>query len=290
MHENRASRAFLYVSAVGLLLFFLFPLVFMFISSLKPSQQLLVDLHSWKAFAPVGDVSLDNYRGVFERVPFSMFLFNSLFTAIVTVLLGLAVNSMLGFALARIEWRGRGLVMATVLAMLILPFDVLAIPTLFLVAKLPWLSFDGGLHLVQGWFNSYQVQILPFAANAFSVFLFTQYFRSLPLELDEAARVDGASWFRIYRSVAVPLAGPSFGTVAILTFLPMWNAYLWPIMTIQEEGYRPIMVGLQYFYQQNIVWGEIMAYLSLITIPVIILFFAMQRFFVASIATSGMKG
>lgn len=290
MQENKASRAFLYVSAIGLLVFFLFPLVFMFISSLKPSQQLLVDLHSWKAFVPVGDISLDNYRGVFERVPFGMFLFNSLFTAVVTVLIGLAVNSMLGFALARIEWRGRGLVMAVVLAMLILPFDVLAIPTLFLVAKLPWLSFDGGLHFIQGWFNSYQVQILPFAANAFSIFLFTQYFRSLPLELDEAARVDGASWFRIYRSVAVPLAGPSFGTVAILTFLPMWNAYLWPIMTIQEESYRPIMVGLQYFYQQNIVWGEIMAYLSLITIPVIILFFAMQRFFVASIATSGMKG
>lgn len=290
MHENKASRAFLYVSAIGLTFFFLFPLIFMFISSLKPSQQLLVDLHSWKAFVPVGDVSLDNYRGVFDRVPFGMFLFNSLVTAVVTVLLGLAVNSALGFALARIEWRGRRLVMAIVLAMLILPFDVLAIPTLFLVAKLPWLSVDGGLHLTHGWFNSYQVQILPFAANAFSIFLFTQYFRSLPLELDEAARVDGASWFRIYRSVAVPLAGPSFGTVAILTFLPMWNAYLWPIMTIQEEQYRPIMVGLQYFYQQNIVWGEIMAYLSLITIPVIILFFAMQRFFVASIATSGMKG
>ena len=290
MQQQRASRAFLYVSAIGLTLFFLFPLIFMFISSLKPSQQLLVDLHSWKAFAPVGDISLDNYRGVFDRVPFGMFLFNSLITAVITVLLGLAVNSALGFALARIEWRGRGLVMATVLAMLILPFDVLAIPTLFLVAKLPWLSVEGGLHLTQGWFNSYQVQILPFAANAFSIFLFAQYFRSLPLELDEAARVDGASWFRIYRSVAVPLAGPSFGTVAILTFLPMWNAYLWPIMTIQEEQYRPIMVGLQYFYQQNIVWGEIMAYLSLITIPVIILFFAMQRFFVASIATSGMKG
>jgi len=290
MNQIRASRAFLYVSAIGLVLFFLFPLVFMFISSLKPSQQLLVDLHSWKAFVPVGDISLDNYRGVFERVPFGMFLVNSLITAVVTVLIGLAVNSMLGFALARIEWRGRGLVMATVLAMLILPFDVLAIPTLFLVAKLPWLSLEGGLHFSQGWFNSYQVQILPFAANAFSIFLFAQYFRSLPLELDEAARVDGASWFRIYRSVAVPLAGPSFGTVAILTFLPMWNAYLWPIMTIQEEQYRPIMVGLQYFYQQNIVWGEIMAYLSLITIPVILLFFAMQRFFVASIATSGMKG
>lgn len=290
MHDNKAGRFFTYIAAIGLVLFFLFPLVFMFVSSLKPSQQLLVDLHSWKAFVPVGDISLDNYNDVFSRVPFGRFLANSLGTAVFTVLLGLLVNSMVGFALARIEWRGRGLVMAVVLGLLILPFDVLAIPTLFLAAKLPWISTDGGLHLVQGWFNSYQVQTLPFAANAFSIFLFAQYFRSLPLELDEAARVDGASWFRIYRSVAVPLAGPAFGTVSILTFLPMWNSYLWPIMTIQEENYRPIMVGLQYFYQQNIIWGDIMAYLSLITIPVIILFFAMQRFFVASIATSGMKG
>ena len=118
-----------------------------------------------------------------------------------------------------------------------------------------------------------------------------QYFKGLPKELDEAALVDGASWFRIYRWIAVPLSGPVFGTVAILTFLPMWNMYLWPAITIQDEKYRSIMLGLQYFYVNfGTSWGQIMAYLTLLTIPIVILFLSMQRFFVTSVASTGIKG
>jgi multiple sugar transport system permease protein len=105
-----------------------------------------------------------------------------------------------------------------------------------------------------------------------------------------AARVDGAGWFRIYRSVVMPLSGPAIATVAILTFLPMWNAYLWPLMVIQSEELRPVMIGIQYFQQLETSWGQIMAYASMITVPILILFLAFQRSFINSIASAGVKG
>jgi len=131
---------------------------------------------------------------------------------------------------------------------------------------------------------------VPFIANAFSIFLFAQYFSTIPASLDEAARIDGASWFTVYRRIIVPLSGPAFATVAILTFLPAWNQYLWPLMVVQKEGLRPVMVGMQYFFQLNTAWGEVMAYTSLITLPVLIVFLVFQRAFVSSIAASGVKG
>ena len=130
-----------------------------------------------------------------------------------------------------------------------------------------------------GWLDTYRVQIFPFLANAFSIYLFYSYFQSIPTTLDEAARVDGAGWFRIYRSIVMPLAGPAIATVAILTFLPAWNSYLWPLM-----------VGVSYFMQQNVLWGQIMAYSTLITIPVLVMFLALQRQFIRSIASAGVKG
>jgi multiple sugar transport system permease protein len=189
------------------------------------------------------------------------------------------------------EWRGRKIVFVLVIATLILPFETIALPLVFWVSKLPWIGLDGAVPQFEtGWLNSYHVQVLPFVANAFSIFLFAQYFSSIPKSLDEAARVDGAGWFMIYRKLIVPLSGPVFATVAILTFLPAWNSYLWPLMVVQEESKRPVMIGIQYFQQLAPAWGEIMAYSTLITIPVLIFFLAFQRSFVSSIAATGVKG
>ena len=280
-----------YVLAIFLAIFFAFPLVFMVVSSLKPDFNLLQDTGSYRAFLPVGPISFDNYFGVFDRIPFFLFVINSLIVATITTVLGLIVNSMMGFALARMNFKGKNFVFAVIISTLILPFEVMAIPLLYLMVNLPVLSFSGGPHFTKGLFNNYQVQIIPFIASAVSIFLFMQYFKTLPKELDEAARVDGASWFLIYRKIAMPLAGPAIGTVSILTFLPMWNSYIWPVMTVQDERYRPIMVGLQYFYVNfGTAWVQIMAYLTLLTVPVVILFLSMQRFFINSIATTGVKG
>jgi multiple sugar transport system permease protein len=190
-----------------------------------------------------------------------------------------------------VPWRYGRLVLTCVIATLILPFETFAVPLLYWVTRLPWIAFEGFRPFVdQGWLNTYRVQILPFVANGFAIFLFHQHFVTIPRDLDEAARIDGCGWLGIYRRVAVPLSGPAFATVALLTFLPAWNSYLWPLMVIQEEDLRPALVGVQYFFQLDIAWGQVMAYSSLITVPILLLFLAFQRAFVASIATTGMKG
>lgn len=267
-----------------------FPLVFMIVSSFKPDTQIFADLGSLRGFLPVGDLSLDNYRGVFERVPFSRFLLNSIGISAITVAVGLLINSMAAFALSRMRWRGRKIVFVAILATLIVPFETFALPMVWWVNKLPWLTFDNGFALTQGWLDTYRVQIIPFLASAFSIYLFYQYFETIPTELDEAARMDGASWFGIYSRVVMPLAGPAIATVSILTFLPAWNAYLWPLMVVQSEEYRPVMTGIQYFFLLNVSWGQVMAYASMITVPVLALFIAFQRSFISSIASSGVKG
>ncbi|WP_245827886.1 carbohydrate ABC transporter permease [Sinomonas mesophila] len=263
----------------------------MVVSSLKPDQQIFGDLGSPAAFLPVGHLSLDNYAAVFDRVPAARFLLNSVGVSAVTVALGVVVNSMAAFALSRMRVRGKGIILTLVIATLIVPFETLALPLVWWVNQLPWLTANGfSLELTTGWLDTYQVQVLPFVANAFSIYLFHQYFDSIPKELDEAARMDGAGWFTIYRRVVMPLSGPAVATVAILTFLPAWNSYLWPLMVVQSEELRPVMLGVQYFFQLNVSWGEVMAYTSLITLPVVALFIAFQRAFVNSIAASGVKG
>lgn len=276
---------------IVLALFFAFPIIFMLVSSFKPDQQIFADLGTIKAFLPVGHLSLANYAGVFDRVPAARFLLNSIGISAVTVVLGIFVNSLAAFALSRMRWRGKKIVLSALIATLIVPFETFALPMVWWVNKLPWLQMNG-FHptLTEGWLDTYQVQILPFVANAFSIFLFHQYFQSIPKELDEAAFIDGAGWFGIYRRIVMPLSGPAIATVAILTFLPAWNSYLWPLMVIQSEDLRPVMVGIQYFFQLDVSWGQIMAYASMITVPVLALFLAFQRSFINSIASSGVKG
>jgi multiple sugar transport system permease protein len=286
--ENHRLRLFMrYAVMVLIAVIFVFPLVFMLMSSLKPDQQLLIDTKSLAAFLPVGDISLDNYAAAFRRAPVGLFVFNSVLVTGVTVLLSLAVCSAAAFAFVFIDWRGRELVLTVILATLIVPFETIAIPLLLIASKLPWIGLDG---LTYGWLNSYQVQIIPFITDGLTIFLFVQYFKDLPGELIEAARVEGASWWQVYRRVVMPLAGPVLATAAILKFLAMYNQYLWPLMVVQQEAYRPVMVGLQYFFQLNPAWGEIMAYLSMITVPVLAFYLFLQRAFIASIASTGVKG
>jgi multiple sugar transport system permease protein len=286
--DDRGLRLFVrYLVLTLMALIFIFPLVFMVMSSLKPDLQLLTDANSLRAFLPVGDISLSNYFAAFERAPVGLFVFNSVFVTGLTVILSLAACSMAAFSFVFLNWKGRDLMLTVILATLIVPFETIAIPLLLIASKLPWLDFDG---LTTGWLNTYRVQIIPFIADGLTVFLFVQYFKDLPRELVEAARVEGATWFQIFRRVVMPLSGPVLATAAILKFLAMYNQYLWPLMVVQEETYRPVMVGLQYFFQLNRAWGEIMAYLSLITLPVLAFYLYLQKAFIASIASTGVKG
>lgn len=285
-HGIRLATRYAVLALVAVV--FLFPLVFMVVSSLKPDQQLLADTGSFRAFLPVGDVSLDNYFAAFRRAPIAQFMLNSVAITVVTVISSIVICSLAAFSFVFLDWTGRGLVLSIVLATLIIPFETIAVPLLLVVSRLPWMGFEG---VEWGWLNTYRVQIIPWIVDALTIFLFVQYFKDLPRELIEAARVEGASWLQIYRRVVMPLSGPVLATAAILKSLKMYNEqYLWPLIVVQDEAHRPIMVGLGYFFQLNVAWGELMAYLTLISVPVLAFYLIMQRAFIASIASTGVKG
>ena len=276
-----------YAVLILVAIIFIFPLLFMVMSSLKPSAQLLLDTKSLRAFLPVGDLSFQNYTDAFHRAPIGVFVFNSVLVTGVTVLLCLFVCSLAAFAFVFIDWTGKAVIFSILLATLIIPYETIFIPLLLMASQLPWLGFEG---FEIGWLNSYRVQIIPFVADALSIFLFVQFFKDLPKDLIEACRVEGASWWTIYRRVVMPLSGPVIATAAILKFLFMYNQYLWPLMVVQEEAIRPVMVGLGYFTDQlNVPWGEVMAYLTVITVPVLAFYLSLQRVFIASVASTGVK-
>ncbi len=286
--DNHGLRlAVRYVVLTLIAVIFIFPLLFMVMSSFKPDLQLLRDTSSLRAFLPVGDLSLDNYYDAFRRAPIGLFVFNSILVTAVTVLLSLFFCSLAAFSFVFLNWKGRDLALTIIIATLIIPFETIAIPLLLFVSKLPWIGLEG---VEIGWLDSYHVQIIPWIADGLTVFLFVQYFKDLPSELIEASRVEGATWWQIYRKVVMPLAGPVIATAAILKFLVMYNQYLWPLIVVQQETYRPVLVGLQYFFQLSITWGEIMAYLTIITVPVLAFYLVLQRAFIASIASTGVKG
>ena len=213
---------------------------------------------------------------------------NGIITAILIVLTGLvwivvwstAGKLFEGIALVRTLPRPVLIAMqAAIMLVVALPFEILT----YMMFKQ---TRDGGT-----WLNTYYVQILPFIAEPFSIFLFYQFFINIPKDFDEAAYVDGAGPFRIYWQIMVPLSRPVFATVAILKFLQFWSFYMWPLMVTRGDQYQPLMVGMSYFQtQQPIKWGSIMAYAAMVTIPVLITFLLFQKWFVQSVSSSGVKG
>lgn len=280
----RAMRARKVVEKVAfyLLMFvlsavFLAPIAFMFASSLEPNDDVLARGGTVGSFVP-RPIVLDNYRRVFSQLAFGHFLLNSVLIVGTIVIAGLVVNSLAGYALSRLRWRGREVVLAGVVAVLVIPYEAVAIPLFFEMARI-------------GWLDNYRVQIVPFVANPFSIYLFYTFFNGLPRELDEAARIDGAGPFRTFFTVIAPLAKPAFAAVAILTFLLQWGVFLWPLMVTHGPAYQPLPVALGYFSSNKPVqWGDIMAFGSLMVAPVLVVFLVFQRWFVRGIAMSGLKG
>jgi len=277
--QKTVSVIFNYLILIILAVFFLFPVVFMFVSSIKNNEtQIIRDMSNIKAFVPYGEIGLKNYFDVFQQMPFGRFMFNSFFIVSSTVLAGLVLNSMIAYALARIRFKGRAFIISLIIALIIIPAEAVVIPLLLMVNQI-------------GWLDSYQVQIIPFIVDAFSIFLFYQFFIGLPISLDEAAKIDGASPFQIYRRIIIPLSKPVFATVAILQFLFRWGDFLWPLMVTRGYEYRPLTVAIQQFFSQDPkVWGDIFAFASMVTIPSLVIFLIFQKWFVRSVASSGIKG
>jgi multiple sugar transport system permease protein len=283
-HEGRAVRTnpvwqwIAYAVMLVFAVFFLFPLVYMLVSSLKADDQVLANSDSLRAFIPSPFVGLENYADAIDRAKVLRVFLNSVIISASIVVLGLIVNSLFGYALARLRFRGKKLLVASVIALIIIPFEALAVPLLYMGAKV-------------GWLDTYQIQILPFIANPLFIFLFYTFFLGIPRSLEEAARIDGASPFQVFTKVVAPLAKPAYATVAILSFLFSWGQYLWPNMVTRGINVRPLPVGIGVFKTTPpIAWGDIMAYTVLMTLPLLVVFLIFQRQFVQGVASSGVKG
>jgi multiple sugar transport system permease protein len=217
---------------------------------------------------PLGPkISLQNYAELFEYIPFERYFANSLIITLTTIALGLVVNSLLAYLMARARWRWRFLTLGAIVALMVIPFEALVIPLLLLTNTL-------------GWLDSYHVQIIPFIADPLSVFLFYQFFVDFSKELEDAARVDGLGRLRVYLQVVVPNSRPAFAAVAIFRFLFLWDSYLWPVMVTRGPEFRPLTVGMRHAFE----FGHLTAYATLMTIPTVVLFLALQRRFTTSLA------
>lgn len=274
---NILARIALYFVLTCITLIFLIPVGMMASGSFKPDNQVLLEAGRLSTFFPT-ELQLTNYHDVFTRVPFGRYMFNSIFITTTIVLCGLVVNSLAGYAFSRLQWQGRDWLLVGVIALIIIPLEAIAVPLFYEVTIL-------------GWRNTYLVQIVPFIANAFSVYLFYTFFLGLPRELEEAARIDGAKPLRIFTSIVAPNAKPVFAAVAILTFLMQWGSFLWPLMVTHSENVRPLPLGLAAFYTlPPLQWGDIFAFGVMMVLPVLLVFIIFQRWFVQGVATTGMKG
>lgn len=271
-------RLLLYLTMTVVAIFFLFPLAYMVASSLIPDEQVLAKSQSLQAFLPTPFTGMANFRDAIARAQLLRVFGNSVLITTFIVGLGLVVNSLFGYALARLRFRGRRLLIATVVALIIIPFEALAVPLLFMGAQ-------------AGWLDTYQIQILPFIANPLFIFLFYTFFLGIPRSLEEAAMIDGAGPVAVFTRVIVPLAKPAYATVAILGFLFSWGQFLWPSIVTRGVDVRPLPVGIGVFATTPPVsWGDIMAYTVLMTLPLLVVFLVFQRQFVQGVASSGVKG
>ena len=275
--RTRIRRVGMYVLLTALAVAFIFPMLFMVAGAFKPDALVLAEGNTIRAFWPT-DASFDNFVGAFRRGRFGQLLVNSMIISSAVVGLGLVVNSLMGYALARLPFRGSRILLLAVIALTIIPLEAVAIPLL-------WMMSQAGLR------NTYTVQIIPFIANPLFIYLFYTFFLGIPRDLEEAARVDGAGPLTTFLRVSAPLAKPAYATVGILSFLFIWGQLLWPVLVTSGPDVRPLPLGISVFVTQPpISWGQIMAFAFMMTIPLLVLFIAFQRWFVQSVASSGVKG
>ncbi len=266
-----------YVGMTLLAAIFLVPLLFEFIGSIKPNDRVLSEGNSWRAFIPTA-ITFVNYGDALARADLARLFINSLIITSSIVVAGIVVNSLFGYALACMTFRGRNLLVGIVIALIIIPFQAIAVPLFFMMAKIEVL-------------DTYQVQIVPFIASPFFTYLFYTFFLSIPKELEEAARVDGAGPLTIFWRVVVPLARPVYATVAILSFLFAWGELLWPVLVTRGPEVRPLPLGIAVFQTlPPVQWGDIMAFATVMTLPLLVVFLAFQDAFVRSVARTGIKG
>jgi multiple sugar transport system permease protein len=259
----------------------IFPFVWLLVTSVETPSEAL-------RFPPVllpHVLRFANYADAWKSAPFGRFFLNSAVVSVTTVLSNLVLCSLAGYAFARFRFLGRGVLFAVIMATLMVPFQVTMIPQ-FIITK--WL----GVHVLAAvGIDHIGALILPNAATAFGIFFLRQFFRTLPIEYEEAARVDGARRLTVMARVVLPLATPALATLAALTFLDSWNNFLWPLIAITSANNMTLPLGLATFQgAHSTEWTLLMAGNVMSLVPILAVFFLAQRYFVRSVAATGLTG
>ena len=266
------TKAVLYAALILGSLTMLAPFIVMLVVSLWPNTAFLA-----RRF-PLDQITLANYIETFRVIPFGRYFVNSAVVTVTVTVGQILISSLAAFAFARLRFRGHDGLFLLYLATLMIPSQVTLIPNFLIIRSL-------------GWYNTYQALILPALFSALSTFLMRQYYRGIPIEMDEAARMDGASSLRIWWQVIVPLSLPVMAALAIFTFQATWNDFLWPLIVTSTEQMRTIPIGLSYFMgQYSTAWNLLMAGSVVALLPVLIIYVLAQKQFVQGITLTGMGG
>jgi multiple sugar transport system permease protein len=271
---SSAAPYVLFAVLAGTALITLIPVVWMILTGLKTPAEVAADPPTWLPHS----LRFENFSDAWSFAPFGRYLLNSFVMAGGIAVLQVVTSALAAYAFARLRFPGRDLLFYVYLGTLIIPPQVTVIPQFLIVREL-------------GWVDSYQGLIVPQAFTAFGVFLLRQFFLGIPFELEEAARIDGASRFDCFRRIILPLSGPALASLAVFAFMFHWNNLLWPLIVSNTDKTIPIAVGLTRFQgEHGTDWELLMAASVIATIPVLAVYFVAQRWFVQGIAMSGFGG
>lgn len=269
-----ATRGVTYALLLVMAALTLTPLLWLVAAAFKGPD----DLFHYTFFPPPERLSWVNFHKLFADVPFGRYLLNSIFVTSTTVVLQLLLSSMAGFALAKYEFKGKRAVMALMLLTLMIPGQVTMAPLYELIYRLGMMDSHAGL-------------IVPNAISVFGIFLFRQYFASVPDEMLDAARIDGASEFGLWRDMVMPVSRPMVGAFCLISFLATWNSFLWPQIILHNSARFTLPIALQQLvglYKQE--YGTLMAGTLLSVVPVVVLFLLLQKEFIAGLTAGAVKG
>ncbi|MEW5814321.1 MAG: carbohydrate ABC transporter permease [Spirochaetota bacterium] len=267
------KEIFTYLFLTAGLVAVLFPFVWMLLSAFKTGADVYTYPPKW-----IPTVwKLDNFAKVFKMVPFARYYFNSFFVTGLITLGQIFVSMLAGYALARLDFPFKNSIFVVILSTMLLPFQVTLIPTFLIINKLEWI-------------DTYQGLIVPFLFAGFSIFFLRQFFLTIPLDLYEAAKIDGCGYFGILFKVILPNARPALGTISLFTYLEFWRSYLWPLIVTNSTRMRTLPIGLNYLMSEGGGEYQLMMAASLLTIvPVLIVYAFAEKQFIKSVVMTGIK-
>ncbi|MHB1683983.1 MAG: carbohydrate ABC transporter permease [Bacilli bacterium] len=264
-------RILFYAVAILYACLTILPFLWSVYTSLKPTSEV------FSLLVPFRDLNLKSYSDILTQFPFARWLFNSALVALIITVGNLTVNTLAGYAFARLRFPLRGVFFYFFLAVMMVPGQVVLVPVYILLANL-------------GWINSYQGLTVPFLMSPFMIFLARQFFLGMPKDLEEAGRIDGLSHWGIFFRIFLPLAGPMLAAQTIFTFQGNWNSFIWPVLLETSQSMYTLPVGLNSFYgQYNSYWNSVLAGVVMLTLPMIVVFLIFQKQFVKGVATTGIK-